>query len=372
MNDDASKNGEGDSIKRIAGWISAAIGFITSLLAFVRLVQKEAEIFSIIVLVIGIALLWGSLFYIRFKKITIGEGLGHPRRVPAYSDRARRSALIGIFVVPLLVVTGFIGWKYYQNRPSDKVVILIADFDEPGDSYGVTKTIFDQLEDATKEYDDVEVQALDEIITAQQGSSVARAWGEEHKANIVIWGWYIVPGDSVRVVVHFEVLKGPESLSLRQEANRQNVAVAELEGLQIHTRLSNEMHYMTLLTIGLARYEVEDYDGAIERFTDALDQPDVPEDMVDPADIYFYRGIAYYKKGEYDRVIADYDHALALNPEYAYAYNNRGTAYYKKGEYDRAIADLERAIELDPNNPITYANRGRVYQDNGDYDRALA
>ena len=317
MNNEASKNGPGELAKDIVGWNGVAIGFITGVVGFIQLVKDETELVSIILLMVGVALLWGSLFYIRFKKTTIGKALGHPRKVHAYSTRARFGALVGIVAVPILVVAGFIGWKYYQNLPSDKLIVLVANFDGPDKKYGVTETILSQLRAAVKEYEDVEIQSLDEVITAQAGSSVARARGEDRKAGIVLWGWYRVPRDTVLITAHFEVLKSPRGLVLSQGEKSQKLAVAELESFQIQTRLSNEMGYLTLLTLGLARYEVEDYEGAIDRFTGALDQPDVPDDMVDPAGIYFYRGNAYNNKGDYDRAISDYDRAIELNPKLA-------------------------------------------------------
>ena len=49
------------------------------------------------------------------------------------------------------------------------------------------------------------------------------------------------------------------------------------------------------------------------------------------------RGIAYARKGQYDRAIEDLDQAIRLNPNYAAAFNNRGSAYSAKGDLDRAI-----------------------------------
>ena len=40
---------------------------------------------------------------------------------------------------------------------------------------------------------------------------------------------------------------------------------------------------------------------------------------------------------------------------------NRGIAYDKKGDYDRAIEDYTKAIKLDPTRAHAYANRGVVY-----------
>ena len=65
-------------------------------------------------------------------------------------------------------------------------------------------------------------------------------------------------------------------------------------------------------------------------------------------DAYNNRGVAYAKKGEYDKAITDYNKAIELNPEYARAYYNRGNAYAEKGEHDKATADYNKAIEIDP------------------------
>ncbi len=51
---------------------------------------------------------------------------------------------------------------------------------------------------------------------------------------------------------------------------------------------------------------------------------------------------------EHDRAIRDYDQAIRLSSDYAFAFNNRGNAYKTMGEYDRAITDYDQAIRLKP------------------------
>jgi Flp pilus assembly protein TadD len=41
--------------------------------------------------------------------------------------------------------------------------------------------------------------------------------------------------------------------------------------------------------------------------------------------------------------------AVRLDPKVAQAYGNRGIAYERKGNPDRAIADFRQALEIDPN-----------------------
>ncbi|MGZ3359550.1 MAG: tetratricopeptide repeat protein, partial [Xanthobacteraceae bacterium] len=69
------------------------------------------------------------------------------------------------------------------------------------------------------------------------------------------------------------------------------------------------------------------------------------------------RGVAYKYKGEYERALDDYDHAILLNPDFANAYNNRGVIHRIKGEYDLAIRDYNQSISLDRTIPATYYNR---------------
>jgi tetratricopeptide (TPR) repeat protein len=64
--------------------------------------------------------------------------------------------------------------------------------------------------------------------------------------------------------------------------------------------------------------------------------------------VYNRRGVAYAKKGQYDRAIIDFDQSIELNPRYVRAYVSRGVTYLKKGQIDQAIADYTRAIELNP------------------------
>ena len=59
-------------------------------------------------------------------------------------------------------------------------------------------------------------------------------------------------------------------------------------------------------------------------------------------------GIAYIKKGNFDRAIVGNTKAIELKRDLVEAYNNRGNAYTKKGKIDRAIEDYNKAIELKP------------------------
>jgi tetratricopeptide (TPR) repeat protein len=84
---------------------------------------------------------------------------------------------------------------------------------------------------------------------------------------------------------------------------------------------------------------------------------------------YYNRGIANgATKGGFDRAIADYGEAIALDPKFASAYSNRGFAYAAKHEFEHILADLNGDPKAGPAN----RNRGKAYWDNDDFGRVVA
>jgi invasion protein IalB/Flp pilus assembly protein TadD len=127
----------------------------------------------------------------------------------------------------------------------------------------------------------------------------------------------------------------------------------------------NPKNAVVFVVRGVAYFRKGDYDDAISDYERAI--------RLDAklAIAYSNRGDAYNHKGDYDHAISDYEQAIRLDPKLAIAYNNRGDAYNHKGDYDDAISDYERAIRLDPKLAVAYHNRGDAYRHKGDYDRAI-
>jgi formylglycine-generating enzyme required for sulfatase activity/lipoprotein NlpI len=150
---------------------------------------------------------------------------------------------------------------------------------------------------------------------------------------------------------------------------------------------------------GLIHQESGDFEGAIERFSQAIElDPNFAQaysdrgvahsnidDLelaildfdqaieIDPnyADAYYNRGLCHKRMGHYDEAIEDYSRAIELEPDFAYAYVNRGNVYRVMGELDQAITDFNIGIELDPTDKLAYKNRGDSYYAKGEFELAI-
>ena len=76
---------------------------------------------------------------------------------------------------------------------------------------------------------------------------------------------------------------------------------------------------------------------------------------------YNERGNAYYERREYELALKDYNKAIAIKKDYADAYNNRAKLYFNNKDYDKSLRDLAKVIELDPDHYYPYYNRGKIY-----------
>ena len=74
---------------------------------------------------------------------------------------------------------------------------------------------------------------------------------------------------------------------------------------------------------------------------------------------YVERAHVYVADRKFDLAINDAGQAIGLNPKSWSAFNERGVSYYRKGEFQSAIEDFDNAIALWPT-PEIYANRAQA------------
>jgi lipoprotein NlpI len=61
---------------------------------------------------------------------------------------------------------------------------------------------------------------------------------------------------------------------------------------------------------------------------------------------YYWRGITWKDKGDFDRAIADFSEAIRIDADHSNAYDHRGRVYFYKGNFAAAAADLRRVADL--------------------------
>lgn len=66
------------------------------------------------------------------------------------------------------------------------------------------------------------------------------------------------------------------------------------------------------------------------------------------ADYYYFRGLAWLMKKEYDFAMSDFSKTIDLDDKYVEAYINRGSIWKEKKNFENALSDYNKVVELKP------------------------
>lgn len=122
------------------------------------------------------------------------------------------------------------------------------------------------------------------------------------------------------------------------------------------------LSYLDYYDRGNAAYRQQDYEQAIENFTQGIKKnPNFSR-------LYIHRGNSRYNLNDYEGALADYNQALKINPQEVKAFVNRGNAYYMLAEYSndpdqeyqKAIQNFNQAININNRDTEAYIRRGIV------------
>ena len=87
--------------------------------------------------------------------------------------------------------------------------------------------------------------------------------------------------------------------------------------------------------------------------------------------IFLTAGNSYLALNDFEGMLAEYEKAVAANPDSAVAQDALGHASALGGDPDRATSLLRKAIELDPEYGLAYAHLGRVYYTQLNWEAAI-
>jgi tetratricopeptide (TPR) repeat protein len=121
-----------------------------------------------------------------------------------------------------------------------------------------------------------------------------------------------------------------------------------------------------VLAEGLAALEKDDYDGAVDLFSQVIARNDRN------AQAYYYRASAYANKDDDEKARTDVERAIELDPNHDGAYALRGWLHAQDEDYEQAIADCSKAIRLNPKSADAYATRASAYEARKEFAKAVA
>lgn len=142
-----------------------------------------------------------------------------------------------------------------------------------------------------------------------------------------------------------------------------------------------------VLKQGVERAAQGDFDGAIADYTRAIQINSrvmtgpgnfpCPGSEIVVSDLFNAlalnnRGSAYFRKGDLEIALADFNRAIRMQPQLADVYNNRGNVWQEKGDSEKALADFNQAIKLNPRHSAAFNNRANLHQFKGHLAEALA
>ncbi|MBW4498707.1 MAG: tetratricopeptide repeat protein [Scytonema hyalinum WJT4-NPBG1] len=84
------------------------------------------------------------------------------------------------------------------------------------------------------------------------------------------------------------------------------------------------------------------------------------------------RGHISSEQKKWELALSDFNNALAINPQYTYAYNNRGNIYKEQKKWELALSDFNNVIAINPQYADAYVNRGNLYKKLQKWDLALS
>lgn len=365
----------------------------TGLISIVEIVLGNTELVSIVTITLGLALLWlACLYFARFWKPEANDGVP-PLILPIPNDkpvqqqekkerrrrRIRIAALFGLILMPLLLsITAYGTWKHVPTLHNDDVVILVAEFDGPDTQNNrITETILRQLREATDGYEDVKIVAFKQAVTEESGGSdEARKIAENRKADIMIWGWYGQSDDVIPISANFEIMEINEHTSddLGESASGaiQTLEIAELNSFELQTKLSKDMSFLTLFTLGMANYADDNWIDAITLFDDALNHTNKALGNLNLNPLYFYKGNSQFYNEELELAINAFDLTLDTKTDLHQAFYNKGVALAALERHNEAISAFDLALKIKPDLHQSLNSKGIALRNLERYNDAIS
>lgn len=88
-------------------------------------------------------------------------------------------------------------------------------------------------------------------------------------------------------------------------------------------------------------------------------------DQRQTAEDHFYQALGFFEEGKREEAIAQYQAALAADPNFSDALHGLARAYQDLNRYDEAIDIAKKLIEIDPEEILPHTSLSILYQKKG-------
>ena len=95
----------------------------------------------------------------------------------------------------------------------------------------------------------------------------------------------------------------------------------------------------------------------------------IPSLMAQEGD--YQKGVSYYKQGQYQKTIEEFEKIIAAHPDYESGHRILGDSYLKIKAYDKAIVAFQNALELKGDNYVTHYGLALSFFNEGRYREAM-
>jgi stress-induced-phosphoprotein 1 len=83
------------------------------------------------------------------------------------------------------------------------------------------------------------------------------------------------------------------------------------------------------------------------------------------------KGNEYFKKGEFNMALKEYEEAARRNPNDAKIFNNKATVFVKMLKFNEAMKEVDHCLELDPTFIKAMLRKASIYGFNKQFDKAV-
>ena len=184
----------------------------------------------------------------------------------------------------------------------------------------------------------------------------------------------------------YELEREYHALSAAPDSNSVSVLNSALAAFRFRWRFAGEVGAVLVQAADeLGQGQLRDVVSAVQAFVLAFDKNDLgalcahADDLLKQnalsaeahATVLAGRGATYRLMGKYAEAVVDFDRAIGLDDESAWAIASRGQTYRLMGKYAEALVDFDRAISLDDKSAWAIGSRGQTYRQMGKYAEAL-